>query len=327
MKSASRIGNVGDSRGPFSGNHRPSPVYFVLSPTPEELLNRCLHSSKRAHGSIVPVTLKKDRELRYFSCWFQTLVERGEVVALTGWARDVTEQFEIEKRLHQEQEFNRRLIANFPDLIAVLDLQARFTYISDQVRNILGRSPQEYLGGEFGVRAGPEDKAKIDEMFQRVIKGEVSRARLEFRAPHADGTWRVLLLTAGPLFDETGKISGVVTSTRDVTEQHEIERKLHQEQEFVRRLVECFPDLIVVLDSEGRFKFVSRTPKGCPRRVSRGVRWQAGWPANGVGGPCKALRHAPKHDLRSKGSGANRNPGPTRRWHVENPANHREALV
>ena len=235
---------------------------FVLSPTPEQLLQSLpALLEKGTWTGIVPVTLKKDRELRHFSCWFQTLVERGEVVALTGWARDVTEQFEIEKRLHQEQEFNRNLIANFPDLIAVLDLQARFTYISDQVRNILGRSPQEYLGGEFGVRASPDDKTKIDEMFRRVIKGEVSRAQVEFRAPHTDGTWRVLLVTAGPLFDENGKISGVVTSARDVTEQHEIERKLHQEQEFVRRLIECFPDLIVVLDSEGRFKFVSERLK------------------------------------------------------------------
>ena len=235
---------------------------FLLSPTPEELLQSLPALLKKGTWTgIVPVTLKKNRELRHFSCWFQTLVERGEVVALTGWARDVTEQFEIEKRLHHEQEFNRNLIANFPDLIAVLDLQARFTYISDQVRNILGRSAEEYLGGEFGVRASPDDKTKIDEMFRRVIKGEVSRAQVEFRAPHTDGTWRVLLVTAGPLFDENGKITGVVTSARDVTEQHEIERKLHQEQEFVRRLIECFPDLIVVLDSEGRFKFVSERLK------------------------------------------------------------------
>jgi PAS domain S-box-containing protein len=235
---------------------------FLVSPTPAELLQLLPALLKKGTWTgIVPVTLKKDKALHHFSCWFQTLVEHGEVVALTGWARDVTEQFEIEKRLHQEQEFSRRLIANFPDLIAVLDLQGRFTYISDRVRNILGRSPQDYLGGEFGVRASPEDKVKIDEMFQRVTQGKVSRAQIEFRAPHADGTWRVLLLTAGPLFDENGKISGVVTSARDVTEQHEIERRLHQEQEFVRRLIECFPDLIVVLDAEGRFKFVSERLK------------------------------------------------------------------
>ena len=235
---------------------------FLVSPTPAELLQALpVLLQKGSWTGVVPVTLKKDKEPRHFSCWFQTLVERGEVVALTGWARDVTEQFEIEKRLHQEQEFNRRLIANFPDLIAVLDLQRRFTYISDQVRNILGRAPEEYLGGEFGVRASPEDKVKIDEMFQRVISGEVSRAQVEFRAPHSDGTSRVLLLTAGPLFDENGKISEVVTSARDVTERYEIERRLHQEQEFVRRLVECFPDLIVVLDPEGRFKFVSERLK------------------------------------------------------------------
>jgi PAS domain S-box-containing protein len=209
------------------------------------------------HGREVVLRRKDGKRIHCLSSGFAIWDASGRAVRLQGTIVDITERLEIEKRLRQEQEFSRRLIANFPDLIAVLDVQGKFTYISDQVQKILGRSPQEYLGGEFGVRANPEDKVKIDAMCQRVIRGEVPRAQVEFRAPHTDGTWRVLLVTAGPLFDEDGKISGVVTSARDVTEHHEIERRLHQEQEFVRRLIECFPDLIVVLDPEGRFKFVS----------------------------------------------------------------------
>ena len=40
-----------------------------------------------------------------------------------------------------------------------------------------------------------------------------------------------------------------------------MEQKLRQEQQFVNSLVECFPDLIMVLDKDGRFEFVSERIK------------------------------------------------------------------
>jgi PAS domain S-box-containing protein len=64
---------------------------FIVSPTPSEaqrLLPTLLEEG--TWTGIVPVILKKDNEFRHFSCWFQTLVERGEIVAITGWARDIT---------------------------------------------------------------------------------------------------------------------------------------------------------------------------------------------------------------------------------------------
>ena len=57
--------------------------------------------------------------------------------------------------------------------------------------------------------------------------------------------------------DHEGKLRGFSKISRDVTQRHEIEKKLLQEQQFVKSLVECFPDLIVVLDKKGNFQFVS----------------------------------------------------------------------
>ena len=57
---------------------------------------------------------------------------------MQGTLVDITERIEIEARLHQEQEFVRRLVASFPDMIAVMDFEGRFTFVSPRVEDILG---------------------------------------------------------------------------------------------------------------------------------------------------------------------------------------------
>jgi len=235
---------------------------FVESPSLAEV-ERALPAflQEGSWSGAIAVRLKREKEFRHFFCWFHTVLENKEVTSITGWARDVTEHAEIERRLYEEQELRRRLVANFPDLILVLDSRGRFTFVSEQVKQILGRAPEEYVGAEIGTRANPEDRARLERMVESILNGETSRAQLEFNAPHQDGSWRTLLATASPLFDEKGKISGVVSSARDITEARKIEKQLHQEQEFARRLIECFPHLVMVLDRDGRFTFVSERVK------------------------------------------------------------------
>lgn len=156
----------------------------------------------------------------------------GRLARLQGTLVDVTERFEIKKRLHQEQEFVRRLIAGFPDVIAVLDHQGLFTYISPRVQEVLGTLPQDSLGESLMERAHPHDRARVEEMFQSVITGRVPNAHVEFRAQHADCSWRMLRASVGPLFDAAGKITGVVASARDVTESRQFEQQAAQKEKF-----------------------------------------------------------------------------------------------
>ncbi len=156
----------------------------------------------------------------------------GRLVRLQGTLVDVTERFEIKKRLHQEQEFVRRLIDSFPDVIAVLDQEGRFTYISPRVQDALGYAPEEYMGKPLGERAHPEDQRRLQEMFESVMSGRAASAQAEYRTRHADGTWRTLRASAGPLFDAAGNISGVVASARDVTESIQAEHQHAQKEKF-----------------------------------------------------------------------------------------------
>ena len=154
----------------------------------------------------------------------------GRVVQLQGTFVDITERIEMERQLRKEQEFVRRLVACFPDVIGVLDQGGKFTYVSQRVEDVFGCLPEEYIGKTLGTHAHPEDRDQLKALFDAIITGRETSGHLEYRAQRADGTWRTLRASAGPLVDDTGKISGVVASARDVTELKQVEQQMTQNE-------------------------------------------------------------------------------------------------
>jgi PAS domain S-box-containing protein len=154
----------------------------------------------------------------------------GSVLRIQGTLVDVSERLEMEKHLHEEQEFVRSLVASFPDIIAVLSLQGACTFMSPRVQDVLGRAPEEFIGKVLGGRVHPDDFPRLKSTFQKVATGHGTNTQFEYRALHADGTWRMLRASASPLYDANGKINGVVASARDVTESKTIEQQLVQKE-------------------------------------------------------------------------------------------------
>src|SRR5438445_12894716 len=76
----------------------------------------------------------------------------GRVVRYQGALMDITERREMERRLHQQQEFARRLVDSFPDLILVLDTAAHYTFVSPRCLEVLGYDVEDTQQMEFGGR-------------------------------------------------------------------------------------------------------------------------------------------------------------------------------
>jgi PAS domain S-box-containing protein len=155
----------------------------------------------------------------------------GRITHTQGTMIDVTERLEIERRLQHEQEFVRRLIASFPDVIAVLDRQGCYTYISQRIEDVLGYPAREYIGEPAGWHAHPDDLPKIAQGLEKLVNGETQHVQMEFRVQRRDGIWRILRASAAPLYDED-RISGVVASARDVTESKHSEEQLAHTEKF-----------------------------------------------------------------------------------------------
>jgi PAS domain S-box-containing protein len=154
----------------------------------------------------------------------------GKFVRYQGTFVDVTEQREMERRLHREQEFVGRLMDSFPDLVIALDIEGRYTFVSPQILDILGFRPEELIGKRMGGRTDPNDRTAMLDMFDDLIYKRLSEGQIEYRTQHKNGAWRVFRASARPLHDETGRIIGVIASARDITEQQRLQQQLIQSE-------------------------------------------------------------------------------------------------
>jgi PAS domain S-box-containing protein len=152
----------------------------------------------------------------------------GKIVRYQGALVDITERREIEKRLHKEQEFARRLVDSFPDLIFVVDSYRRYTYVSPKVPEVLGYEAAEFVGMVFGEHTHPDERGAVLGVFEDLLKQRRNFASFEIQVKHKLGEWRRLKCNFSPLFDENNKIEGVVISGRDVTEVKRLEEQLIQ---------------------------------------------------------------------------------------------------
>ncbi|HKW89387.1 MAG TPA: PAS domain S-box protein [Candidatus Acidoferrales bacterium] len=152
----------------------------------------------------------------------------GQIVRIQGSLVDITERRQMERRLREEQEFVRRLVACFPDVIVVLDTDGRYTFVSQRIQELLGYTPEEIVGGELEDRPHPEDREAMMKFFKDLVSGKLPVGALEYRTRHKDGRWRIFRANASPLTDSDQKVIGVVASARDVTEAKQLEQQLLQ---------------------------------------------------------------------------------------------------
>jgi len=147
----------------------------------------------------------------------------GNIIRYQGTLVDITEKRKMEKQLAQQEEFRRRLLESFPDLILVVDRDERYTFVSSRSRDLLGRAPEDMLGKKI---SDLEDHSpELAALYHSVVSGQEAFSSAEYGAKHRDGSWRTMRASGSQLVDAEGKVTGVIISVRDIT----IERKLEQQ--------------------------------------------------------------------------------------------------
>jgi PAS domain S-box-containing protein len=147
----------------------------------------------------------------------------GNIIRYQGTLVDVTEKRKMERQLLQQEEFRRRLLESFPDLILVVDLEERYSFVSARVRDLLGYQREDLLGKKI---SDLEDHSpELASLYHDVASSKQVFASTEYGARHRDGSWRTMRASASQLFDAEAKLTGVIISVRDIT----VERKLEQQ--------------------------------------------------------------------------------------------------
>jgi PAS domain S-box-containing protein len=147
----------------------------------------------------------------------------GNIIRYQGTLVDITEKRKMERQLAQQEEFRSRLLESFPDLILVVDLEERYTFVSSRARDLLGYEPKDMLGKKISDMQ--DHSPEMAALYHAVVSGEQAFDSAEYGARHRDGSWRTMRGAGSQLVDAEGKISGVIISVRDIT----VERKLEQQ--------------------------------------------------------------------------------------------------
>jgi len=156
------------------------------------------------------------------------VMDAGRIVRYQGTLVDVTEKRAMERQLRRQEEFRRHLLESFPDLILVLDLQEKYTFVSARIRDLLGYGPEELLGKK--IEETKDASPELVNLYRTVASGKSSLTSCEYGGQHQDGGWRTMLGIASPLLDAEGKPAGVIISVRDITVEKKLEQQIIQSE-------------------------------------------------------------------------------------------------
>ncbi|MFW5996543.1 MAG: PAS domain-containing sensor histidine kinase [Lentisphaeria bacterium] len=140
-------------------------------------------------------------------------------------------------------------------MLACLDRDFNFLWVNRTYAQAGGKQPEDYIGkNHFDLYPHAENEA----IFQSVVDtGETFQTYAKpFKHPDQPerGTtywdWRL-----EPLFDDIGKVEGLIFSLTDVTESERAKRELRNNEKQLRLITDSVPILISYVDTEERYQF------------------------------------------------------------------------
>ena len=154
--------------------------------------------------------------------------EAGKLIRYQGTLVDVTERRKLERQVAQQEEFRRRLLESFPDLILVVDLEERYTFVSARVRDLLGCTSEDLLGKKISETLG--HSPELLALYGEVVAGSKVFGSAEYGARRSDGTGQSMRASASQFFDADSKLAGVIISLRDITREKKFEQQVVQSE-------------------------------------------------------------------------------------------------
>jgi len=193
----------------------------------------------------------KDGSTIYVETYAIPLYKNGKIYATLGIARDITDLRKAQIKLERSEEQYRILFENSPYAIGLINKEGIIVYANSIIEKFSGYKREEFLGKkfvEFSVFSLEHTKI-IMNSFKRLIKGEIPDPQ-ELLLHKKDGSKIWVLIQASFLKLDNETLFQIIT--QDISTQKEASEKLKESEQKYRHLFENSPNMIILLDSNGR---------------------------------------------------------------------------
>jgi PAS domain S-box-containing protein len=152
------------------------------------------------------------------------LNEAGEVVAVSGTTRDITDIKKAEAAIIESEARFRNMAEGSGVLIGVASETGDITYFNKAWSVLTGKDNRELLGYGWCSIVHPDDKDPYLNLYLESLKEKVSYTG-EYRVLSKNGEYRWLLTSGSPRFEPDGSFTGYIGSSIDITERKQNEQR------------------------------------------------------------------------------------------------------
>jgi two-component system, sensor histidine kinase and response regulator len=242
-----------------------------------------------------PIVAKEEREVHHDGTirWMQTTTmphrdETETICGVIGIARDITGRKLAEAEIAQQKQHYQVMFDAMPALVMYKDTCNRALRINRFGAALLGL-PAAEIEGRSLFELDPEHAAHLYEDDLEIIRTGTPKLGCEEIVGGADGRTLWLRTDRLPDRDAQGRIVGVIVFAVDITpqkpaeqalleaqgsleqkvrsrtaelvqevrEREEVERRLREQDRFIRTVIDTDPNMIFVKDQEGRYTLVN----------------------------------------------------------------------
>jgi len=139
---------------------------------------------------------------------------------------DITERKQMEKELRESREKYKQLLENIEDVFYEVDLFGNFTFVNDAVNRVFGIPREQLIGCNFRELTDGENAKKIYRAYNKILTTGVPERRIPWVVYNPKGEKIYVEVSASPIRDSSGKITGFMGTVRDVTERIRFEQRL-----------------------------------------------------------------------------------------------------
>ncbi|MFO8078209.1 MAG: PAS domain S-box protein [Thermoplasmatota archaeon] len=187
----------------------------------------------------------------------------GTVEKIAIYIQEITEQKkDEEKKLELKEKFYHRLIKNSSDIFSITEKDGTIRFISESTKSITGYNARFLERKNFFEFVHKNDRKKVREFYDHLLNSTKQLKPIEYQLKKKDGTF-VYVESVGVNLLQDSQISGIILTTRDITERKKTTQLLDQSERYFKSIVSSMSEIILLLDAQDIF-IDAYAPKGFP---------------------------------------------------------------
>lgn len=158
----------------------------------------------------------------------------------------------VEEALRKSEERFRAIVDNAAAMVAVTDAAGRWIHVNQYMLDVLGYSYEELSQICAEDILLPEDRLRMKEARERLVRGETQQHRVEVRQVHKNGRTAWVDLSVSALHDEQGRVEALLGVGFNITDQKNAVDALQLSERKFRAIADYTGDVEAWIGPDGQ---------------------------------------------------------------------------